>query len=738
MNSFLKLLSGFLSLALLVLRVAAQPVPPAQDRAAQSLPETTTATEQMLGSYEGQNVASIDIAGRPDLSTHQFASALIQKAGQPFSRQQVLASAAAVRAQGHFPEVRVEVDPDPQGVRVLLIVEPAVYYGIYKFPGASLFAYSRLLQVANYPVQIPYSAPEVERDRQALLAFYRQQGYFRAGVTTELKIDDAHHIANVAFDSTLGRKAKFGVVVIAGLPDDNDHRLENSLRGFLARLRQAAIRPGKPYHHSTLTRAATYLQGELQKRGLLSAQVRLAGADYHADTNRADIHFSVKPGAPVKVDIAGAHLWKWDREKLLPMYQGIGVDEESVQEGKQALTSFFQNKGYFDVKVDAAVQNEANQAHVVYRITREKKHKVEDVKLSGDTQLRASELMPQIVVEKKHFLSRGKFSQQLLRTSIANLKAVYQSEGFSTVQVAPDVRRDAGNVDVTFAVKEGPRDVVASLKIEGADTFPASQYAPHGLKTVEGQPYSGAHVVADRTEMMANYLRAGYLTASFRESAKAVSKSEPHKINVVYSIYEGPRVITGDVLTLGREHTRQSLINGDVADLKPEQPLTETSLLASGAKLYDHTGVFDWAEVDPARQITTQTVEDVLVKVHEAKRNSLTYGFGFEVINRGGSIPSGTVALPNLPPIGLPANFTTSETTFYGPRGTFEFTRNNVRGKGESLSFTAFAGRLDQRFAAGGYSIRALFTQVATMPEAYQVGSKPLETTPAHVSMAKN
>ena len=107
--------------------------------------------------------------------------------------------------------------------------------------------------------------------------------------------------------------------------------------------------------------------------------------------------------------------------------------------------------------------------------------------------------------------------------------------------------------------------------------------------------------------------------------------------------------------------------------------------------------------MDPRRQITTQTKEDVLVKVHEAKRNTMTYGFGFEMINRGGSIPSGTVAFPGLPPVGLPSNFTVSQTTYYGPRGSFQYTRNNVRGKGESLSATAFAGRLDQRVA--GYYI---------------------------------
>jgi hypothetical protein len=43
---------------------------------------------------------------------------------------------------------------------------------------------------------------------------------------------------------------------------------------------------------------------------------------------------------------------------------------------------------------------------------------------------------------------------------------------------------------------------------------------------------------------------------------------------------------------------------------------------------------------------------------------------------------------------------------------------------------------LERRFAASGYAIRALFVQVATMPEAYQVTSKPIENTPAHVSLA--
>ena len=93
------------------------------------------------------------------------------------------------------------------------------------------------------------------------------------------------------------------------------------------------------------------------------------------------------------------------------------------------------------------------------------------------------------------------------------------------------------------------------------------------------------------------------------------------------------------------------------------------------------------------RQITTQTSEDVIVKLHEAKPNSITYGGGFEVINRGGSLPSGTVAVPGIPPVGLSKDFKTSEKTFWGPRGHVEYTRRNVRGKAETITLSAIAGR---------------------------------------------
>ena len=146
-------------------------------------------------------------------------------------------------------------------------------------------------------------------------------------------------------------------------------------------------------------------------------------------------------------------------------------------------------------------------------------------------------------------------------------------------------------------------------------------------------------------------------------------------------------------------------------------------MLASESRLYNAPGVFDWAEIDPRRQITTQTQEDVLIKLHEARPNTLLYGFGFEVVNRGGSIPSGTVALPNLPATGLPKNFQTSEQTFWDRAAAFST---------HATTCAAKASRLRSVASLGGSISRAQLpspTQAFFGPLGVRVSPSPANTT---------
>jgi outer membrane protein insertion porin family len=334
---------------------------------------------------------------------------------------------------------------------------------------------------------------------------------------------------------------------------------------------------------------------------------------------------------------------------------------------------------------------------ITYAITKNKKHKVKKITVQGNASLSEKDLLNHSAVEKARWFSHGKYSEQLVRRSANNLKAVYQNAGYSEVKVTPRVTRENGNIAVAFVVEEGERDFVSELQITGNTTVPVSQLAPKGLMLGTNKPYSPQLEQQDRNAITAHYLLNGYLTASVISKAHPL-KGDPHHLIVTYTIHEGPKVTTAQVVQVGRDHTRQDLIT-TTANIKVGAPLSEGELLSSESRLYT-LGIFDWAQVDPKRAITDQNSEVVLVKVHESKRNSITYGFGFEVINRGGSVPSGTVSVPGIPPVGLPQGFKTSQTTYYGPRGTFEYTRRNLRGTAESLTLGAFAGRLNQRGSA--------------------------------------
>ena len=128
-----------------------------------------------MPSYEGQNVSIVEIAGQPNLDTARLTPFLAQRAGQPFSQAKVDQTIAALKHAGPFHDVQLEVRPDQNGIQVLFVLQPALYFAMYEFPGAtSRFPYSRLLQVANYPPRGEYTHLEVRQAQESLQRFYRQ------------------------------------------------------------------------------------------------------------------------------------------------------------------------------------------------------------------------------------------------------------------------------------------------------------------------------------------------------------------------------------------------------------------------------------------------------------------------------------------------------------------------------------------------------------------------------------
>jgi outer membrane protein insertion porin family len=642
-------------------------------------------------SYEGEKVSSVELAGQPDLKADDFASLIALHSGESFAAAKIDQTIEALQHTGKFRDVQLDLRPDAEGVRVMFILQPAVYFGLYQFSGAGEFAYTRLLQVANYSPQEPFSKIDIQKGQESLLTFLRRNGYFGAEVDPQIQVDSASGLANVNFKIQLNRHAKFGDIVINGPTSEETQHLVGILHSIRARLKSSAIRENTGYSLRTLEKATQYLESRLQSENHLAAKVRLIGANYNPQTNRADISFDVDIGPVVRGQITGAHVWPWTKHKLLPIYQQNGLTPELIQEGRQNLLRDFRDKGYFDVKVETDTHDQSDEKTIVYKVTKGQHRKVKELAFTGNEHFGKDELEKHVAVEEAHLLSSGSYNE----SSIKTLQAFYQSKGFNQVKVTPQFNTKDKDVVVTFVVTEGPQDTVESFRVDGTKAMSLKQVAPDGLRLAPGQPYSQKGMDDDRNKIMSHYLDAGYLTATFHIDAQP-SPNDPHKFNVVYEITEGPLVKINEIVTVGRRVSKQALVDLHLKDIKQGEPLTERDILSSETRLYN-TGVYDWAEVNTRTQVTSQEQEDVIVKVHESRRNTITYGFGYEFVNRGGSVPTGTVALPGLPIVGLPSTFKTSQQNFQGPRVSLQYTLNDVRGKAESMTFGGLYGPLDRR-----------------------------------------
>jgi outer membrane protein assembly factor BamA len=214
--------------------------------------------------------------------------------------------------------------------------------------------------VSNYPPRGAYTPVDIEDARQGLVQFLQRNGYFEAKVEPRVQVDKTHGLANVIFQTTMGRRAKFGKVDISGTTPAETAKLRQVLHSMVARMKGSAIREGKTYNYKTVQNATLYLQNTLLKQGHLGGVVKLVGASYDSQSNKADVNFEVKTGPTVHVELRGVHVWSWTKKKLLPVYQAVGLDPELIAEGRQNLLSYVQSKGYFDAKVTARTEQVAN------------------------------------------------------------------------------------------------------------------------------------------------------------------------------------------------------------------------------------------------------------------------------------------------------------------------------------------------------------------------------------------
>lgn len=622
--------------------------------------------------FEGQRIAQIRILGQEEQILSDRLPPMALEVGKPFDIDAERESLRQLYRTGRYSDIRAEVTPEPDGLRLDFVVRRNYYNNVVSIEGLKEPP-NEAAALASMRMSLgePFRESALKEGLGRLVDALRDEGLYQAQVDYILVSHEDSRGMDINVQVVPGARARIGSINLlnhTALPDK-------------ALLKESKLSPGKEVTSARSDRATNRVKKFLVSEGYLGANAYIRPGSYDPKTNKVSLTFEVTSGLRVRVAVSGAKFSKAKLRKLIPIYAEGTVDEDLLQEGRRNLLDSLERDGYFDadVRLSSTENTEKGERVITYEVNRGDRHKLIDVTFAGNHYFSSALLASRLQLQTASFASRGRFSRGLVRSDAVSIRDLYLANGFNEIKVAPEVddnyRKKVGDVFVRFQIDEGPQTRVSELKLDGNHAL-SNDVLLGVIGSTPGQPYSAATVSSDRNNILALYFNDGYPEARFDNQVNPTS--DPNRVQLTYRITEGRQIEVSEVLLAGYEHTRRGVIARQV-EIKPDGPLREGDVVETQRRLYN-LGIFNRVQIAPQNPDGSDPDKTVVVQVNEGKRYTVGYGFGFEALRLPGSTtnPAGT-------------------TLSVSPRGLFEISKSNFAGRAQTISFKARASTFQYR-----------------------------------------
>ena len=649
-------------------------------------------TAETLSGWEGLIVKEIRFEGVSRDALDPLPQQLAQQPNAPLDPVKMRESLRRLYATGLYSSIAVDGQREGNAVTLIFRGVPTLFVGRIAVTGvrntqlALQLGYSTRLSPGT-----PFTQQKVTRAAGLLEQTLQDNGFYQATVTPHTTAIQANAEMNVDLEVKTGPQARVGRVAIRG-----DSGLSNS-----AFRKKAKLRAGSKVTTDTVGRALNNLRKYYQKQQRLEASVSLTSKHFQPQDHRLNYEFHDQRGPVVNIDVVGARLSKGKIRNLVPVYAEGTLDEDLLNEGSRRIRDYFQREGFFEVKVTHTRSTRHGETQIIYEVKLGPVDRIQSVSVTGNHYFGNWLIVERLGVQPATlFIRHGVYSQALQQADVDAITSLYQSNGFTDVQVTPELRqvsvtKGERNLAMIYRIREGPQEKVGSLKIVGATQQQLAEIQPQ-LNLTTGQPYSGASLTTDRNIILSYFLDRGYDHAQVNLQQRP-GKTNSDLVNVTIHVVPGDQISIRKVLVSGLHYTRPSTVRRDIL-VKPGQPLDQSRLLETQRRLYNLTlfNQVNTAVEDPSGDVPRK---NVLIQFDEARRWDVDYGAGFQAQTGTPSTncPTGASLIQlGINPLTYPCN----------PNGKFgvsalaelDVSRINLFGRNQSLGFRGEYGSLEQEF----------------------------------------
>ncbi|MGQ9635220.1 MAG: POTRA domain-containing protein [Bryobacteraceae bacterium] len=632
------------------------------------------------GDYEGRTIASVSFEPKlQPLPASELNAILRLRRNQPLRMQDVRETIDRLYATGRYSDIVVEADEVGAQVAVRIRTKGNWFVGPVTVLGAVPQPPGRgpLVNASGLKLGAPFYTEDLETATANLKRVLANNGFFQPSIQPRVWYEDRTQQASITFEIQPGPRARFGPPVWEGQFQDPPGRLQKATgwRGWFG------------WRRVTEERTQNGIQRILRffsKRDYLMARVSLDRMEYDPSTGTAIPHLTVTQGPPIVIEVQGAKVGRGRLRRLIPIFEEQTVDRELLEEGARRLAEYLQTEGYFDARVTYdSSQSADGRMRIVYKIERGERHKLAQIEIRGNRYFDERTLRERLLAIPAgviHF-RRGRFSANILERDLNSIQSLYRANGFREVKITAHLeenyRGKRGQVALVFQIQEGPQWLVSQVEFQGVS--PEHEAPIRGiLQSAPGQPFSEANVAADRDNILAYYYDRGYSEAQFEYAYRP--SPEPSRMELQYTIREGPSRVVREVLLGGLDATRPQLVHQRLG-INVGDPLSPTQMILTQRRLYD-LGIFAKVETAIQNPEGEELAKYVDFQMEESRKFSISGGFGAEIARIGGSRTDLTA------PAGQAG---------FSPRVSFDISRLNFLGRAHTVSLRTRVSTLQQR-----------------------------------------
>lgn len=614
------------------------------------------------------------------IDARDLADSQLVEVGRPLDHLALAASIDRLFYTGLFDDVKVDAEPDGDGVRLKYITVARKFIGHVDVRGKIKDPPNRSVMIgdAQLPLGAPFDPDLVETARKNIEQELKHNGLFNSSVEATTVEDPINHQMTIGFIVDAGKRARYDVPQITG-----DTKLSNSTILAATGWRIRFIHRWRQVTQALNDKGTDGIEKKYAKKNRLTASVEMTSLDYNKETNRASPHLSIEAGPKIAIHAIESKVSQGKLRQLVPVYEEGSVDNDLLTEGARNLRDYFQAKGYPDVDVTFRREPVKDDLEAInYYIAAGPRRRLVDVRIEGGSYFLEETLRERMFLRPKSLVLRyGRYSESFRKKDEEALTALYESNGFRTVKVTSDVipnyKGKESDLGVVYHIAEGPQWKVASLKIVGTSQINVDSIRDQ-FTSITGQPYAEVNVATDRNRILEYYRSNGFPNASFHY--RMTPNPDDKTVDLVYQVREGSREFVRKAIVTGLDRTRWSLVDKAI-DLKDGEPLSMTRVNDIARRLSD-LGVF--ANVGTALQDADgrSRYKYVLYDLDEANRYTFNIGLGLEVGQFGGTTNNLSQA---------------AGAKGVSPIVSFDVNRLNFLGRGETVSLQTKYSSLEQR-----------------------------------------